>query len=194
MKRVYAAAIVIAAFLSCGSARAEEWSWTADGFVSAGTPAVPYVPIKPAARPVTIPPGFHAHTRTDGTVIVHSDSNLGKVGPHEGVAYPWPKTGRPGQTVIVDEAPFVPETLLALAPRASCPTGVPSASCPQVSGITFPQGSFYAETSVSTEVYGTAGARSGPVRGLFARIAANAADRRAGRQANRSGRRAGGCP
>lgn len=56
----------------------------------------------PAASAVAsvVPLGFHAHTKIDGTTIVHSDDNFGSASAHAGVALPWPKTAFAGQTIV----------------------------------------------------------------------------------------------
>lgn len=60
--------------------------------------AVPDPPAVVSALRI-VPPGHHAHQRTDGTIIIHSDSNHGNADAHRGVPWPWPKTAFPGQRV-----------------------------------------------------------------------------------------------
>lgn len=120
----------------------------------------PNCPVAKAKRAVTIPPGYHAHTKEDGTVIVHSDANVGKAGPHEGIAHPWPKTGYAGQTVLVDDDNFVAAAPLGdPCPNGRCPAGVSRTRT--VSGQTV---TATTSTSSTARVFS---ARSGPVRRLF---------------------------
>lgn len=65
---------------------------------AAGIREVPTV-AAPRTSSTVIPPGHHAHTRTDGTTLVHADSSRGDPAAHAGVAWPWVVTGLPGQTV-----------------------------------------------------------------------------------------------
>ena len=115
---------------------------------------------------VTIPPGYHAHTKEDGTVIVHSDSNVGKAGPHEGIAHPWPKSGYAGQTVMVDDDNFI---VAAPAfgdpcPNGRCPTGV---SRTRTAATTTQGSGFTTTTTTSASTERVFSVRSGPVRRLF---------------------------
>lgn len=57
---------------------------------------------RPAAVPTVVPPGFHAHTTTDGRVIVHSDANRGNDAAHAGVPWPYYKSATAGQAVYVE--------------------------------------------------------------------------------------------
>lgn len=59
---------------------------------AAGPPAAP-------AAPTIIPPGMHAHRRTDGTILVHGNQNLGSAPAHAGVPRPWIRIGEAGQPV-----------------------------------------------------------------------------------------------
>lgn len=55
---------------------------------------------KPAASSSgVVPAGMHAHTRTDGTVYVHGNENLGNPSAHTGVSFPWVRTAEAGQTI-----------------------------------------------------------------------------------------------
>lgn len=119
---------------------------------------------------VTIPPGFHAHTKEDGTVIVHSDKNKGKAGPHEGVAHPWHKSGYAGDTVLVDvNSPSAEGSIYTVladpCPNGVCPRGVSrTTSTSSTSGQTFTTGS-------STTTRARAAVRSaGPVRRIFGAV------------------------
>lgn len=76
---------------------------------------------RPAAVPTVVPPGFHAHTTTDGRVIVHSDTNHGNAAAHAGVQWPWPKVAYAGQ-VVASSTTVTAATSAPLA-VASCPAG-----------------------------------------------------------------------
>lgn len=113
-------------------------SWCETVLVDEGTPIPPNasnvklvsIPAQAEQRQaVTIPPGFHAHTRTDGSTFIHGNENFGLAGPHEGVAPPWKKSGVAGQTVLVGPADFT-------TVGASCPTATS-----QYTGGTYSSGS-----------------------------------------------------
>lgn len=87
-------------------------------------------PTKAAPAVTVVPPGFHAHTTTDGRTIVHADTNFGNAAAHAGVAYPWPKTATAGQTVNAAQ----PAVQYAL-PVSSCPNG----QCPAQQTTFFPR-------------------------------------------------------
>lgn len=150
-------AMIAVAFLA-GSASAVEYKWTGDGFVEVNTdPVVP-----PRRTAVVVPAGHHAHTRIDGTTFIHGDENYGLAAPHAGVERPWPKTGLPGQTVIVDEplAVTIPKSTDVFA-AADCPNG----RCPaQVRGTTSTVTQSYSATT------STRSSRTGPIRRLFGAI------------------------
>lgn len=148
-----------------GTASAVEYKWTDAGFVEVG-PTTPTVTVK---RAVVIPPGHHAHTRADGSVFIHGDENFGDPSAHAGVARPWPKTGFPGQTVIVDKGTLdAPASILTADP---CPEGV----CP-------PRGRRTVSNDVVTVSYGSSSYYSeGSNRGLLGRIVDNIRSRRATR-------------
>lgn len=150
-----------------GTSSAVEYKWTDAGFVEVGRPPAPSIAVK---RAVVVPPGHHAHTRADGSTFIHGDENYGDPAAHAGVARPWPKTGFPGQTVIVDEVVSnAPASILAADP---CPGGVcPPRGRRTVSGdvVTVSAGSsYYSETSSSR-------------RGVLGRIVDNIRSRRAAR-------------
>lgn len=76
-----------------------------------------------------VPAGSHAHTLEDGTVIVHGDENHGNAAAHEGIAYPWYKTARAGDTVFIGAPPRSPFA------TENCPDGnCPRASAPRIVG------------------------------------------------------------
>lgn len=50
----------------------------------------------------TIPPGYHAHRRTDGTVLIHADHNAGDPNAHTGVSSPWIQIAGAGDKVPAD--------------------------------------------------------------------------------------------
>ena len=82
------------------------------------------VTVLPVPKPVpatVIPAGYHAHTKIDGTTIVHADSNFGDPVAHAGVPYPWPKTGFPGQ-VVAGPCPG------GVCPTGTCPTAAVAVS------------------------------------------------------------------
>jgi len=92
----------VAAFALCflaAASSAAEYKWDGSRFVDASEVEA----VKPSKQLVTIPPGYHAHTRTDGSVFIHGNENVGNAEAHAGVERPWPKTGVAGDTVIVDE-------------------------------------------------------------------------------------------
>lgn len=86
------------------------------------------------AAPAVVPPGHHAHTRPDGIVIVHADSNFGNPVAHAGIPYPWPKTALAGQVVPGSfQTQAVPMTWVGAGPvwasggfafGSGCPGGV----------------------------------------------------------------------
>jgi len=150
-----------------GTGSAVEYKWTDAGFVEVGPPAAP-VTVK---RAVVIPPGHHAHTRADGSTFIHGDENFGNPAAHTGVSRPWPKTGFPGQTVIVDEVVSnAPASILAADP---CPGGV----CP-------PRGRRTISNDVVT-IYESSSSyyssETSSSRGLLGRIVDNIRSRRAAR-------------
>lgn len=149
-----------------GTSSAVEYKWTDAGFVEVGSTTTASATVK---RAVVIPPGHHAHTRADGSVFIHGDENFGNPAAHAGVVRPWPKTGFPGQTVIVDEGVLdAPASILAADP---CPGGV----CP-------PRGRRAVSNDVVTVSYGSSSYYSeGSNRGLLGRIADNIRSRRAAR-------------
>lgn len=49
-----------------------------------------------------IPPGYHAHRRIDGTVLIHADDNNGDSNAHAGVASPWVQIAGAGDKVPAD--------------------------------------------------------------------------------------------
>lgn len=155
-----------------GTGQAVEYKWTDAGFVEVSTPSAPGDFAKPALvkRAIVVPPGHHAHTRADGSTFIHGDENYGDPAAHAGVARPWPKTGFPGQTVIVDEAVLnAPASVLA---GDSCPGGVcPPRGRRTVSGdvVTVSAGSSYYASEGSSR------------KGLFGRIVDNIRSRRAAR-------------
>lgn len=110
-----------------------------------------------------IPKGFHAHTKADGTVIVHSDENVGDAKAHEGIVHPWKKAARGGETLLVNDnavAVAAPNPFAAAdpCPNGRCPVGVSRTST--TSGQTF-------TTSSNTSAGRVFSVRSGPVRRLF---------------------------
>lgn len=143
-----------------GVASASEWVANPDGS---------WTYTKSDKQLVTIPVGYHAHTTIDGKVIVHSDSNVGLPGPHEGIAHPWPKTGLAGTTVLADFVDASPQY---------CPRGQ---KCP-------PQGQW--SSSASPGVFnfvsssGSCPSSSGEARatGVIGRIVDRVRERRAARQ------------
>lgn len=166
-------AALVLGLLGVPSVQGAEYKWTGDGFVEVQEESF----VKPSLvkQAVTIPPGYHAHTRADGSTFIHGDENFGKAAPHAGVARPWSKTGLPGQTVIVDETAFT-------ASVEPCPGGV----CPPRRSIS----SHYISTDTATTHYAHAESVSSGRKGILARIADNARARREVRQ----NRRGGGCP
>lgn len=67
------------------------WAWAS---------ACAAVPVKVGTQ--VIPPGFHAHRRTDGTVLIHADGNLNDPNAHAGVASPWVQIAGAGERVPAD--------------------------------------------------------------------------------------------
>lgn len=177
MKRMLmiAGAVCSLLFLT-GTVSAVEYKWDGSQFVEVGG-------IAPSngKQIVTIPPGYHAHTRTDGTTFVHGDENFGDPAAHAGVARPWPKTGFPGQTVEVNGNTAV----LAADP---CPNGI----CPVNRRVS----STVVTDSVRTvHTESASSGRKGPLR----QIIENIRERREQRQSNRQARGgvfgfSGGCP
>lgn len=90
---------------------------------------------------VVIPPGYHAHTKTDGTRIVHADSTGNNAAAHEGVEWPWYKTGFPGQTIEIAAAPVASQSQPQTQPK------LVRGNVPGVAGEHFvPEGSPFAAT------------------------------------------------
>lgn len=176
LKRMLMIAVAVCSLLFLtGTVSAVEYKWDGDKFVEVGD-----APAGGGSQLVTIPPGYHDHTHTDGTVIVHSDKNVGSAAAHEGIERPWPKTGFPGQTVVTGNS-----TVLAADP---CPNGV----CPVNRRVS----STVVTNSVQTvHTESASSGRKGPLR----QIADNIRERREHRQANRQARGGvfgfgGGCP
>lgn len=67
------------------------WAWAS---------ACAAVPVKTTAQ--FIPPGYHAHRRTDGTVLIHACNNLNDPNAHAGVASPWVQIAGAGDKVPAD--------------------------------------------------------------------------------------------
>lgn len=67
--------------------------------------AISIAPSQFVTRPIqapsvgVIPAGQHAHRTTDGRTIIHGNENMGNAAAHQGIAYPWIRTGEAGQTV-----------------------------------------------------------------------------------------------
>lgn len=89
-------------------------------------------PVVPAVTAQVIPPGFHAHRKTDGMVIVHGDENYGSAAAHAGIERPWPKIAVAGQ--VVQSANVVPQAVS----NSTCPGG----NCPQQSQSDYRPGLF----------------------------------------------------
>lgn len=64
-----------------------------------------------------IPSGSHSHVRTDGTILIHSDSNYGNAAAHEGVEWPWYKHTTT-ETVVGSTIALTESRRAVLFPRA----------------------------------------------------------------------------
>lgn len=113
----------------------------------------------PTATTMVIPPGFHAHTRTDGSVFVHSDALNNDAAAHAGVPWPWHKTAVAGQTVT---------TTTATTATAPLPAGVFVSPMTGRTYVPHPTMAGYYTESTSTETtFAPAIPRTGPLRALF---------------------------
>lgn len=76
-----------------------------------------------AAAPAVIPPGMHAHRKTDGTVLIHGNDHRGDPNAHAGVSPPWVVIATEGQPVPA-AAPVYQSAPVAQAgcPNGQCPT------------------------------------------------------------------------
>ena len=82
-------------------------------------------------KAVVIPQGYHAHQTADGKTIIHSDSNNGVPGSHNGLAGTYrsgrnfitPKTGEAGQVVEIDD-PADPPAVAAVQAATGPPAQV----------------------------------------------------------------------
>jgi hypothetical protein len=89
------------------------------------SPAPVIVPVSsPAFGSQVVPPGHHAHQRSDGTIIVHGDWNHGDPVAHQGVPHPWPKIAVAGQ--VVPQSFALPGASFGSSYGSACPGG----SCP----------------------------------------------------------------
>lgn len=86
------------------------WAW-ASACANAPTKIVP-----------TIPPGYHAHRRTDGTVLIHADDNLGDPNAHAGVASPWVQIAGAGDKLPADTVSSQAVYSSGGCPSGNCPT------------------------------------------------------------------------
>jgi hypothetical protein len=123
---LFAASCAVACLCFPSRAAAE---WVRDGealvYVADVRQAEPVSAPLTVPRAVTIPPGFHSHRLADGSTIVHADTNFGDPVAHAGVVgRNWPKTGFPGDTVIVGDA------LATAAPAFTVAGDCPNGRCP----------------------------------------------------------------
>lgn len=80
--------------------------------------------VSPEPASVVVPRGMHAHTKTDGTTIVHGDENWGDPVAHEGVEWPWNKSAVAGQ-VVAQPGPVVKTAqVVRYVTRTICENGV----------------------------------------------------------------------
>lgn len=77
---------------------------------------------------IVVPPGHHAHRRSDGTVYTHGNENVGNAAAHQGVPLPWPRIAEAGQTVTTSTTAATVQTYTIQ--QSSCPNGV----CPTSGG------------------------------------------------------------
>lgn len=74
---------------------------------------------------VVVPPGQHAHRRSDGTVFTHGNENVGNAAAHEGVPHPWPRIAEAGQTVSTGSTTQTATMqTYSIQQSSSCPNGV----------------------------------------------------------------------
>lgn len=103
-----------------------------------------------AARPVAttagstqvVPAGHHAHTRTDGTTIIHPDHTGNDAAAHAGVAWPWYKSAVAGQTVtnVVSGPAVAASTPGLLGSSFTATNGVTYVADPGRPGVFVPAG------------------------------------------------------
>ncbi len=90
----------------------------------------PAIAVAPQA--VVVPPGQHAHRRSDGTVFTHGNENVGNAAAHVGVPIPWPRIAEAGQTVSTGSTTQTAtmQTYSIQQSSSNCPGGV----CPTGNG------------------------------------------------------------
>lgn len=119
------------------------------------TTVVPVVfmttPVSTAVNTLAVVPrGHHAHKMSDGSTMIHADSNYGDPVAHAGVLGDgWPKTATAGQVVQLGVAS-------ASCPTGTCPTSVSSVSTIRTRETIFTSGRLF------SRLFG------GRLRGLFA--------------------------
>lgn len=92
-------ALAILCFFSC-LADAPAQDAKQRGVAAWATSSAKPQPKEPEQKSNLIPPGYHAHRRIDGTVIVHKDNS--DAASHAGVASPWVQIAGAGEPVPAD--------------------------------------------------------------------------------------------
>ncbi len=105
---------------------------------------VPAPVVARVASSVVVPPGMHAHTKADGTVIIHGDENFGNAAAHAGISHPWPKTAVAGQVVQTTATAPVAATSRYTSSYSQTTSSCPAGGCPpQSSGRWEPFGGVF---------------------------------------------------